>query len=233
MLEVRKADERGPTRIGWLDSQHTFSFGGYQDPRYTGFRSLLVINEDRVAPGAGFGEHGHRDMEILSYVIDGALRHGDSLGTGSVIRPGEIQLMSAGAGIRHSEQNASATEPVHFLQIWIKPGQTGLTPGYEQKALPPVTDAAQLDLIAAPEGGPDAVAVHQDARLYRASLRPGGSAELALAPGRHAWVQVVRGAAQVNGVELSSGDGLAVSDEAGLAFAVGAESAELLVFDLA
>jgi redox-sensitive bicupin YhaK (pirin superfamily) len=233
MIKLRKAGERGPTKIDWLDSRHTFSFGGYRDPGHTGFRDLLVINEDRVKPGAGFSPHAHQDMEIISYVIDGALEHKDSIGNGSVIRPGEIQRMSAGSGIRHSEFNASKTDPVHFLQIWISPGRAGIAPGYEQAELPPVTAPAQLDLIAAPSGGPGAVALHQDARIYRGSLEPGAAAELPVAAGRHAWVQVVRGAATVNGVALAEGDGLALSDEAKVSMAGAGPKAELLIFDLA
>jgi redox-sensitive bicupin YhaK (pirin superfamily) len=233
MIKLRKAGERGPTRIDWLDSKHTFSFGGYRDPDHTGFRDLLVINEDRVNPGAGFSPHAHQDMEIISYVIDGALEHKDSIGNGSVIRPGEIQRMSAGSGIRHSEFNASKTDPVHFLQIWITPKRAGIAPGYEQAALPPVTAPAQLDLIAAPSGGPSAVDLHQDARIYRGSLEPGAEAELPVATGRHAWVQVVRGGAKVNGVALSEGDGLAISDEPKVSMAGAGSKAELLIFDLA
>ncbi len=233
MLVVRKAKERGPTRLGWLDSQHSFSFGGYQDPRHTGFRDLLVINEDRVKPGAGFGRHGHADMEILSYVLDGALAHKDSTGTDGVIRVGEIQRMSAGTGIQHSEMNASADTPVHFLQIWIKPAKRGIDPGYEQVAMAPVTQDAQLDLIAGPHSDGGSVTVHADARVYRASLKPFASTELPLAPNRHAWIQVARGAAAVNGQILNTGDGLAASDEAKLTFVGGEQPAELLVFDLA
>lgn len=233
MLTIRKSEDRGPTKIGWLDSKHSFSFGGYRDPRHPGFRDLLVINEDRVTPGAGFGRHGHSDMEIISYVLEGALGHKDSTGTDGVIRPGEIQRMSAGTGIEHSEMNASAAEPVHFLQIWIEPGQRGIAPGYEQVAMPAVTQAAQLDLIAGPEGGEGAVTIHADARLYRASLEPGAALDVSIAPGRHAWVQVARGDARVNDQALATGDGLAVSDEAHLTLIGGSEPAELLVFDLA
>jgi redox-sensitive bicupin YhaK (pirin superfamily) len=233
MMTLRKAEERGPTKIGWLDSMHSFSFGRYRDPRHMGFRSLLVINEDRVAPGAGFGEHGHADMEIISYVLEGALGHKDSTGTDGVIRPGEIQRMSAGSGIEHSEMNASATEPVHFLQIWIQPNQSGIAPDYEQVAMPPVTGDAQLDLIAGPDGGAGAVTLHADARIHRASLRPGAALDVPLAPGRNAWVQVARGDALANGQALRTGDGLALSDETRLTLAGGSEPAELLVFDLA
>lgn len=233
MLTIRKSDERGPTSIGWLDSKHSFSFGGYRDPKHMGFRDLLVINEDRVTPGAGFGCHGHADMEIISYVLEGALGHKDSIGTDGVIRPGEIQRMSAGTGIQHSEMNASASEPVHFLQIWIKPGRRGVAPGYEQVAMAAVTQDAQLDLIAGPEGGDGAVMLHADARVYRASLKPGASLDVPLEAGRHAWVQVVRGDAAVNGKQIATGDGLAISDERSLTLTGGSEPAELLVFDLA
>ncbi len=234
MLTIRKADERGPTKIGWLDSKHSFSFGGYRDPRYTGFRDLLVINEDRVTPGAGFGTHGHADMEILSYVVDGALEHLDSIGTGSVIRPGELQRMSAGTGIRHSEFNASTSDPVHFLQIWIEPDRNGLPASYEQKALPALNGGAQLDLIGSPDGREGSITIHQDVALYRAHVPHGERTTLALAPGRHAWVQVVRGAAALNGTALKQGDGLAVSDETDLSIEGGdpATPAELLIFDL-
>lgn len=232
MMTLRKSGDRGPTRIGWLDSKHSFSFGGYRDPKHVGFGNLLVINEDRVTPGAGFGRHGHSDMEIISYVLEGALGHKDSTGTDGVIRPGEIQRMSAGTGIEHSEMNASATEPVHFLQIWIEPSQRGIAPGYEQVAMPPVVDDAQLDLIAGPDGGPGAVKVHADARLYRVSLAPGASLDVPLAPGRRAWLQVARGSTTVNGQPLGTGDGLAVIDEASLSLTGGDEAGEILLFDL-
>jgi hypothetical protein len=233
MLTLRRSEERGPTRIGWLDSKHSFSFGSYRDPRHTGFRNLLVINEDRVTPGAGFGRHGHSDMEIISYVLEGALGHKDSIGTNGVIRPGEIQRMSAGTGIEHSEMNASAEEPVHFLQIWIKPGERGIAPGYEQVAMPPVAGPAQLDLIAGPEGGEGAVTLYADARVYRAIIQPGGSLEVPIPAGRHAWVQVARGDAVANRQPVANGDGLAISDEPSLSLTGGTASAELLVFDLA
>lgn len=233
MIQLRKASERGPTKIDWLDSKHTFSFGGYRDPDHTGFRDLLVINEDKVRPGAGFSPHAHQDMEIVSYVIDGALEHKDSIGNGSTIRPGEIQRMSAGSGIRHSEYNPSKTDPVHFLQIWIAPDRAGLEPSYEQAELPPAAGPAQLDLIAAPQGGPGAVALHQDARIYRGLLDAQASAELPIAAGRHAWVQVVRGEARVNGMAVAAGDGLALSGEPKLSLQADSEKAELLIFDLA
>jgi redox-sensitive bicupin YhaK (pirin superfamily) len=194
---------------------------------------LLVINEDRVAPGAGFGAHGHQDMEILSYVIDGALEHKDSIGNGSVIRPGEIQRMSAGTGIRHSEHNPSQTKGVHFLQIWIAPAQKGLEPSYEQIALPAVTGEAQVDLIAAPAGASGAVSLHQDAQVYRISLNQGAMAALALSPDRYSWVQVATGAAAVNGVFVVAGDGLALSSESNISLAGEATGTQLLIFNLA
>ncbi|HEV2605590.1 MAG TPA: pirin family protein [Microvirga sp.] len=233
MLEFRDRGARGKAEMGWLSSRHTFSFGHYHDPKHMGFRALRVINEDRVTPGAGFPTHAHADMEIISYVLDGALEHKDSLGTGSVIRPGEIQRMSAGSGISHSEYNASTDTPVQFLQIWIVPDARGIEPSYEQKALPPVAEGeSRLDLIGSPEGGEDAVTIHQDVRLYRATLAGGGELTVPIAPGRHVWVQVARGIAEVDGVELREGDGLAVSDvtELRLSSPIGAE---LLVFDLA
>ena len=233
MVILRKSEDRGPTHIGWLDSKHSFSFGGYRDPEHMGFANLLVINEDRVTPGAGFGRHGHSDMEIISYVLEGALGHTDSTGTNGVIRPGEIQRMSAGTGIEHSEMNASADESVHFLQIWIKPSQRGIAPGYEQVAMPPVKADAQIDLIAGPEGGPGAVTIHADAKLYRASLKAGASLDVPLAAGRRAWLQVARGSVVVGDQPLGTGDGLAVVEETRLTIDGGTEPSEILVFDLA
>lgn len=232
MIELRKANERGPTKIGWLDSKHTFSFGQYYDPKHMGFRALRVINEDRVIPGAGFGTHGHQDMEIVSYVLEGALAHQDSTGTSSVIRPGEIQRMSAGTGVQHSEMNPSKTEPVHFLQIWILPERNGLPPSYEQKLMPEVKTAAQLDLIGSRDGREGSVVIHQNVKLYRANLRDGAKLELPLAPGRHAWLQAARGTATADGTHISAGDGLAVSAETKLLL-TGQPSAEVLIFDLA
>jgi redox-sensitive bicupin YhaK (pirin superfamily) len=232
MIDVRRANERGLTRTDWLDSRHTFSFGDYRDPQHMGFGALRVINEDRVRPGAGFPTHGHRDMEIVTWVLSGALQHRDSLGTGSVIRPGEIQRMSAGAGIQHSEFNASQDEPVHFLQIWIQPNRTGLAPGYEQRAIPAAELDGRLRVIAAPDGRDGAVRVHQDARILAARLTPGAEVRHALAPGRGAWVQIARGAAELAGEKLAAGDGAAVRDERELALRAG-EPTELLLFDLA
>ena len=235
MLQLRKADDRGPTRMDWLDSRHTFSFGHYRDQRFTGFRDLLVINEDRVAPGGGFAPHAHADMEILSYVVAGALEHKDSLGTGSVIRPGELQRMSAGTGIRHSEYNASQTEPVHFLQIWIVPERKGLPASYEQKSLPAPDGVSRLDLIGSPDGRDGSVTVHQDVAIHRALL-PAGGADLILpiGTGHAAWVQMVAGRATINGTAMAAGDGLAITDEPAVLMASGDDDgAELLVFDLA
>lgn len=228
MITLRKAADRGIANHGWLDSRHSFSFGDYHDPRQMGFGALRVINEDRVTAGAGFGAHGHADMEILSYVIDGALGHRDSLGTGSTIRPGELQRMSAGTGIRHSEMNASATNPVHFLQIWIVPETRGIAPGYEQVTLP---DAAGLSLIGSRDGRDGTVTIHQDVALYRAMPVGGAALDVPLASGRRAWVQAVRGEARVSGTRVSAGDGVAITDEPIVKIA--GDGAELLVFDLA
>lgn len=232
MITLRRARERGHANHGWLDTNHTFSFADYYDPAHMGFRALRVINEDRVAAGAGFPTHPHRDMEIVTYVLDGALQHRDSMGNGSTIRPGDVQRMSAGTGVTHSEYNASKTEPVHFLQIWIVPGERGLPPGYEQQAFAPDELRGALRLVASPDGAAGSVTVHQDARLYATRLAAGESVSHALAPGRHAWVHVARGAATVNGAAVSAGDGAAVTDEPALVL-TGTDDAELLVFDLA
>lgn len=232
MITIRHRDERGLSRYDWLDSRHTFSFDHYYDPRYLGFQGLRVINEDRVAPGAGFPTHGHRDMEILTYVLDGALEHKDSMGTGSVIRRGEVQRMSAGTGVMHSEYNASKTEPAHFLQIWILPEKKGLRPEYEQRTFSDEEKRGRLRLIASPEGRDGALAIHQDASLYASLLEPGQTVQHVLSPGRHAWVQVASGAATVNGVKLEAGDGASVSKEERLEI-VGSAAAEVLLFDLA
>jgi quercetin 2,3-dioxygenase len=233
MITTRPAGERGKTRTPWLDGSHTFSFNRYYDPRWTGFRSLLVINEDVVAPRGGFPPHSHADMEIVTLVFAGALEHRDSTGGRGVIRPGDVQKMSAGTGVTHSEMNASDAEPVHLLQIWIRPEREGIEPYYEQKAIPEGERRSRLRLVAAP-GGADgaAVTLHQDARLYASVLAPGESVAHRLAPGRHAWLQVVRGALTVNGVALGAGDGAAVSDEESLEIRA-AEDAEFLLFDLA
>ncbi len=232
MILVHDPMARGHTRTGWLDSRHTFSFGHFHDPRRMGFRALRVINEDRVVPGAGFPPHSHADMEIISYVLEGALEHRDSLGNGSVIRPGEVQRMSAGTGISHSEYNPSATEPVHFLQIWIMPQRRGIAPSYEQKRIADADKRGRLYLAASPDGGNGALTIHQDARLYLATLAAGQSVAHDIAQGRHAWVQVARGAVALNGDLLKEGDGAAVSEEAGIRLDAAADC-ELLVFDLA
>jgi redox-sensitive bicupin YhaK (pirin superfamily) len=233
MITLRKANERGGGRHGWLDSRHTFSFADYHDPAHMGFRALRVINEDRVAPGAGFPRHPHRDMEILSYVLEGSLSHQDSTGTGAVIRPGELQRMSAGTGVTHSEQNASSQLPVHFLQICLLPDRRGHAPGYEQKAFPLAERQGRLRLIASPDGAEGSLSVHQDVKLYVTNLAEGESARLPLASGRHAWVQVARGTVKLGDRELSAGDGAALSEEAEVALRGTAEPAEVLVFDLA
>lgn len=232
MITVRKSDERGAVNWGWLDTRHTFSFGEYHDPRHMGFRALRVINDDRIAGGGGFPRHPHRDMEIVTVVFEGALRHADSLGNGSEIRPGEVQRMTAGSGIRHSEANASATDPVHLLQIWILPERAGLEPGYEQKAFAPEEFAGSLCLVASPDGADGSLSIRQDARIYQTRLSPGDTVRHAIDPGRHAWVQVARGAITLNGTTLNEGDGAAVSEEAEIAL-TGIETADTLVFDLA
>ncbi|HEV8550527.1 MAG TPA: pirin family protein [Polyangiaceae bacterium] len=231
MFEIRKAAARGHENHGWLDSHHTFSFADYYDPRFMGFRSLRVINEDRVEAGRGFGAHGHREMEIISYVLEGALRHDDSTGGGGVIEPGDVQRMSAGTGVRHSEQNASPAEPVHFYQIWIMPSENGVKPSYEQKRYAAAEKRGKLRLVAAPGGADGSVAIHADARLYAGLFAAGEQAELGLEPGRHAWVQIARGKARVNGQELEAGDGIALVEEPRLTIE-GVEDAEVLAFDL-
>ena len=232
MMTVRQAHERGKTQTPWLDSNHTFSFNQYYDPRHTGFRDLLVINEDYVAPGKGFGTHGHQDMEIISYVVEGQLAHKDSTGVSSVIRPGDVQRMSAGTGVRHSEFNPSDTEPTHFLQIWIQPEREGLPPSYEQRTFPEADRRGTLRLVASRDGQDGSVTVHQDVRLYVGTLEAGAEITHRLGDDRHAWVQVVRGAVMLNGTPLTAGDGAAVSKEAVLQIHA-TTTAELLLFDLA
>jgi redox-sensitive bicupin YhaK (pirin superfamily) len=232
MITVRRSEDRGHAEHGWLESYHTFSFAGYHDPRFVGFRQLRVINEDRVQPGRGFGTHGHQDMEIVSYVLEGALAHRDSLGNGSTIRPGDVQRMSAGTGVTHSEFNDSKTELVHFLQIWIQPARNRLAPSYEERAFPAETRRNQWRLVVSPDGRYGSVSIHQDAALYATLLEPGATLTHALAPDRHAWLQVARGALAMNGTVLAEGDGAAVNGETKLD--VRAESAaEALLFDLA
>ena len=232
MIVTRPAAERGHFDHGWLDTSHTFSFAGYHDPAHMGFRALRVINEDRVKGGRGFGAHSHQDMEIVTYVLDGALEHADSLGTRSIIVPGEVQRMSAGTGVTHSEFNAKPDRPVHFLQIWILPSRRGLAPGYEQKAIPEAEERGALRLIAARDGRDGAVTIHQDVDLYACRLEPGERVAHPLAGGRHAWVQVVTGRLEVNRTALGTGDGAAVSGEAALEI-VARERAHFLLFDLA
>ena len=228
MIELRRSNERGHFDHGWLNTYHTFSFGDYHDPGQMGFRSLRVINEDRVLPGEGFGTHPHRDMEIITYVLSGALAHKDSSGGEGVLRPGEIQHMTAGAGIRHSEFNASQTEPVHFLQIWILPEKNGLRPGYEQRKF----DVNGMRLVASRDGRDGSLRIHQNVDLYASRPNPGQVVTHALAPNRHAWLQVARGTVTLNGTELHAGDGAAVRDEQRLEIRA-TEPAEVLLFDLA
>lgn len=229
MITIRRAAERGHADHGWLDTYHTFSFADYYDPDHMGFRTLRVINEDRVAPGRGFGTHGHRDMEIISYVLDGALAHRDSMGTDGVIRPGEVQRMSAGTGVMHSEMNGSDAERVHFLQIWIVPERRNLAPSYEQKAFPEEERRGMLKLVASPDASDGSVKIHQDVRLYTALL-DGHSVTHDFAAGRYGWLQVARGQAQVNGQRLEAGDGAAIADEPSVT--ITGTGAEVLLFDL-
>ena len=231
MLTVRKAEERGHANHGWLDSWHTFSFADYYDPAEMGYGALRVINDDKVEPGQGFGMHGHRDMEIITYVLEGALEHKDSMGNGSVIRPGNVQRMSAGTGVRHSEFNPSRAERVHLLQIWIEPKFTGVRPGYEEKEFSPAEKTGRLRLIASPDGREGSVTIHQDALVYAALLDGKNAVAHALAPGRRAYVHVARGAVKLNGIELKGGDGVKIAGENELKFS-GARQAELLLFDL-
>jgi redox-sensitive bicupin YhaK (pirin superfamily) len=233
MIDIRRAGERGHFDHGWLDTSHTFSFAGYHDPGQMGFRALRVINEDRVGPGQGFGRHGHRDMEIISYVLGGALAHQDSTGASGVLRPGEVQRMSAGTGVTHSEFNGSREEEVHFLQIWIEPAQAGGRPSYEQKAYPEAERRGRLRLVASPDGAEGSTTIGRDARVYTTLLAPGERVEHPLAPGRFAWVQVACGEVELGGQVLGPGDGAAISGEARAALAGrGGSVAEVLLFDL-
>ncbi len=232
MITFRKSKERGHLDHGWLDTYHTFSFGDYYDPTQMGFGPLRVINEDRVQGGQGFGTHPHRDMEIITYVLEGALQHKDNMGNGSVMRPGDVQRMSAGTGVLHSEFNASPTEAVHLLQIWIEPQRAGISPSYEQKTFPAEEKRGRWRLLVAPHGEEGALQIHQDARLYAAILNPRGTLDYALAPGRRAWLQVVRGAVTLNGESLHAGDALAAVAEKELKVSATVDS-ELLLFDLA
>jgi redox-sensitive bicupin YhaK (pirin superfamily) len=232
MIKVRRANDRGKANLGWLESSHTFSFGHYYDPAHMGFGPLRVINEDRVQPGQGFPTHGHENMEIVSYILDGALEHKDSIGTGSVIRPGEVQRMSAGTGIRHSEYNHSQEDLVHFLQIWIIPEEDGIDPGYEQKTFPDAERRGKLRLVAAGDARNGALKLHQDVDLYATLLDDGETAALELRPGRKVWVQVARGSVDVNGATLAAGDGAALDGETALSLTATSD-AEALVFDMA
>jgi redox-sensitive bicupin YhaK (pirin superfamily) len=232
MITIRRAKDRGHADHGWLNTYHTFSFADYHDPAFMGFHGLRVINEDRVSPGEGFGTHPHKDMEIITYVLSGALAHKDSMGNGSTIRPGAIQRMSAGTGITHSEFNASSDEIVHFLQIWLPPATRGLPPSYEQKSIPSRDLEGQLLIIASPEGKDNSVTIHADARLYAGRFKEGQSASLFLSRGRHAWVHLARGEAKVNNHEVKAGDGVALSGGPAIHIE-GRADAEILVFDLA
>jgi redox-sensitive bicupin YhaK (pirin superfamily) len=232
MIQVRKAAERGHFDHGWLDTYHTFSFGEYYDPAHMGFRSLRVINDDRVDPGQGFGMHGHRDMEIVTYVLEGSLQHKDSMGNGSIIKPGELQRMTAGTGVRHSEFNPSDKEGVHLYQIWLLPERKGLEPSYEELALDEEEKRGRFRLVASPNGADGSLTIHQDARLYLATLLPGQKIAHQIERGRAAWLQVLRGTVNVLGNDLSAGDGVAVTDENAIAVQATASS-EVLLFDLA
>jgi len=231
MIRIRRADERGHFDHGWLDTRHTFSFADYYDPRFMGFRALRVINEDRVRPGNGFGTHSHHDMEIITYVLEGALQHKDSTGSGSVIHPGEVQRMSAGTGVLHSEMNPSPSEPVHFLQIWILPQRRGIRPEYEEKTFPIEERTNRLRLLVSPDGHDGSLTIHQDVKLYAATLGDGVTLEHSFAPERYGWIQLARGEVEINGERLRAGDGAAIEDERTLALR-GHGDAEFLLFDL-
>lgn len=231
MITIRPSDERGHADHGWLDTRHTFSFAGYRDPTHMGFRVLRVINEDHVAPGQGFGTHPHNDMEIITYVLDGALEHKDSLGTGSVIRRGDVQRMSAGRGVLHSEFNHSQEDPVHLLQIWLYPSVRGLQPSYDQKRFDDDSKRGRLRLLVSPDGRDGSLGMHQDAYLYATILESGAHVTHRFEPGRYGWIQVVDGSVRVNGSELKAGDGAAISDESQLVLTA-KQAAEVLLFDL-
>ncbi len=232
MILIRKSEQRGHEHHGWLDTYHAFSFANYYDPKQMGFRSLRVVNEDRVTPGEGFPPHSHNNMEIISYVLEGGLEHRDSMGNGGVIHPGEVQRMSAGTGVTHSEFNASKSEGLHFLQIWLLPDQRGLKPSYEQKSFPAEERRGKLRLIASADGSDGAVTIHQDAKVYTTLLEQGQGLTYQLDSARHAWVQVAQGAITLNGQALRQGDAAAVSDEHELTISA-QEAAEVLLFDLA
>jgi quercetin 2,3-dioxygenase len=233
MLAIRPAQDRGIANFGWLDSRHTFSFGEYHDPNHMGFADLRVINEDKVAPSQGFPTHGHQDMEIITYVLQGALEHKDSIGTGSVIHPGDVQRMSAGTGIRHSEYNASKTESVHLLQIWILPEQKGIEPSYEQKNFATTEKQGKLRLVGSRDGRDGSITIHQNVDLYAAALAEGESVSYTFAPNRVGWLQVARGNVQLNDRNLSAGDGVAIAQESLIALKGMVQDAEVLLFDMA
>jgi redox-sensitive bicupin YhaK (pirin superfamily) len=232
MIQIRPANERGHFDHGWLDTRHSFSFGNYHDPQHMGFRKLRVLNDDIVQPGEGFGTHGHRDMEIVSYVLEGALAHRDSMGTGSVLRAGDVQCMSAGRGVTHSEFNQSQSERLRFLQIWILPAEPGIEPGYEEQQFSADDKRGKLRLIVSPDGEDGSLHIHQDVRFYASVLAPGEHVAHAIAPGRHAWLQIARGRSLVNGHDLRHGDGAAISDVSELRVEA-REECELLLIDLA
>jgi len=234
MIRMRRSEDRGFADHGWLKARHTFSFAEYHDPQQMGFRSLRVINEDRVAPSMGFGTHGHREMEIVTYIYEGALRHEDSMGNGSVLRAGDVQRMSAGTGIRHSEMNPSADEAVRLLQIWLLPGEANLEPGWEERSFPVEQKRGVLRPIVTPSRREGSLAIHQDVEIFATVLDPGQSVEHALAPGRHAWLQVIRGTPSLNGETMGPGDGAAISDEARLKIDAGVsgDPVEAILFDL-
>jgi quercetin 2,3-dioxygenase len=233
MITIRSAQDRGIADFGWLQSQHTFSFGQYQDPNQMGFATLRVINEDRVAPGKGFNTHGHQDMEIVTYVLEGALEHKDSLGNGSVILPGDVQRMSAGTGIQHSEFNSSQSEPVHLLQIWILPGKNGIAPSYEQKNFTQAEKLGQLKLLGSPDGREGSIAIHQDINFYGSVLQVDEALNYDFAPGRVAWLQVAKGSVKLNDRSLTAGDGAAIAQETAIALQGLAPNTEVLLFDMA
>jgi quercetin 2,3-dioxygenase len=233
MITIRPRNERGRANFGWLDSKHTFSFGNYYDPQHMGFATLRVINEDKVTPSQGFGTHGHRDMEIISYVLSGALEHKDSMGNGSVIRPGDVQRMSAGTGVTHSEFNASSTDSVHFLQIWILPQETGLKPSYEEKHFASADKLGKLQLVGSQDGRDDSVTIHQDVNLYVGNLREGDRVNYAVNNNRAVWIQVAQGSVLLNEQLLEAGDGSAIVDESEIAIIGQGEMGEILLFDLA
>lgn len=231
-MNLRPSQERGSAFHGWLDTKHTFSFAGYYDPEHMGFRALRVINEDKVSPGRGFGTHGHRDMEIISYVLDGALEHEDSMGHVSVLEPGDVQRVSAGTGILHSEYNASNTEPVHFLQIWLVPNRAGVAPSYEQERFDVAKTPDAWRLVVSPDGAEGSLTIHQDARLYVAKITEGASLAFQRPAGRHLWLHVARGEVEIDGVRMRAGDGASTSDAPNLELTA-TEHAEVLLFDLA